>query len=728
MRYKDELSNERASVGMDNIRRELAQIVVAVDKASHDELSVLARIEKNTAKTKAKMPQAHEVVSEPEAQAKETYARADSARQDAPIFDMDAPSIHVEPAPVFVDSNAVSEIVETHAEKHTERIVESKPTSKEKIDKTQPEAVAEAQEAKSRQSSQLADELKGFYEDDNGRLRKQNGAFASHKQKELYDQQKKDEEKRDDKQTGMFEAFSKLVTGTMQKQVEDVDAVDAVGASVGNSAWQMVKEVKGFKDSATEYLQESGLDSVEGVKDKAQGAMNSVKGTRDRAKHFGKSLGKFLKSPTGFLRDFKERRQESKSEIFSKNSSTRHEKEKIAEQQIELAQDQSEQLSEHHDEQIDKLSDIESAIKATAGGGASGLDMFDFAEDLYDMKRGRKRGGRKSRMSARTADVDYYKAKESIKPRSASRMSKVLDTVKTSSKGVLGLGDDAAKGGGVLSKLSGGGKSLLGGAGKLLKPLGLLLGIGAAGTALAAGDNRGASEEVGGMAGGVGGAMAGAATGAALLSVIPGIGTVLGGVIGGVLGGIGGDLVGRSAGGGLFDMFSSDEPEAKVKEESSTAMAVSERVDSSQAQASALAVENGSSNALASNDEIFSENSPYSVSSTDAEKMPVAVGHDIAEEAEQGASSSYGSSSLTEKDEDDRPINVTAHLPSQFYKSLEKIGSNTSANNPGRAASAPAQRAAASKEQANSENKSVEGNIPTGLNNPELRLIAMDIR
>lgn len=76
------------------------------------------------------------------------------------------------------------------------------------------------------------------------------------------------------------------------------------------------------------------------------------------------------------------------------------------------------------------------------------------------------------------------------------------------------------------------------------------------------GDNRAASQEVGGgigsIAGGAGGAAAGAAVGAAVGSVVPIVGTaiggVVGGVIGGVAGGIGGNAIGEKAGEGVYDL------------------------------------------------------------------------------------------------------------------------------------------------------------------------------
>ncbi|WP_139158975.1 hypothetical protein, partial [Vibrio sonorensis] len=456
---------------MDNARSELAKIIQAVDKASHDELDVLARIEKNTSAPKPDTAKVQEVTGEHKTSSGNSVtAKADL--NEAPIFDIDAPVVHVEPAPVNVNAPAISELRETHSESATERVIEKETTSKPKREKTPRDAVAREQST----NKDLASAIEGLYEDDDGRLRQANGAFASHKQKELYEQQRKEEEKADEKQATMFESIGKLVSGGIKKQVEDVDAVDAVGASVGNSAWQIAKEVKGFKDSASEYLEESGLNSIEGIKEKTAGAVSSVKEKRDSAKHMGKSLVKFFKSPAGFVSELREsKQQESKSEIFTENSSERHEKEQVTEQQVEIAESQAEQRAELHDEQIDKLSDIEDAIKATAGGGAGGgmMDMFDMAEDFYSRKKGRRGRGRKSRMRAKSADVDYYKVKESMRPKSASRMSKALDTVQTSGKGLLGLSGDAVKGG-VMSKV-------LGGAGKVFKPLAVMMGIGAAG-------------------------------------------------------------------------------------------------------------------------------------------------------------------------------------------------------------------------------------------------------
>jgi hypothetical protein len=94
---------------------------------------------------------------------------------------------------------------------------------------------------------------------------------------------------------------------------------------------------------------------------------------------------------------------------------------------------------------------------------------------------------------------------------------------------------------------------VLEGAGKVLRPVGVVLDAISLGKAYQADGNRigeqtgrTASGVAGGALGGWGGAAAGAAIGTA---IFPGVGTVVGGVVGGIAGALGGDAAGR----GLFD-------------------------------------------------------------------------------------------------------------------------------------------------------------------------------
>ncbi|HUG23530.1 hypothetical protein [Piscinibacter sp.] len=91
------------------------------------------------------------------------------------------------------------------------------------------------------------------------------------------------------------------------------------------------------------------------------------------------------------------------------------------------------------------------------------------------------------------------------------------------------------------------------GAGRVARPLGIVLDVIEVGQAFRADGNQvGANtgRAASGVAGGALGAWGGAAGGAAIGTMIfPGVGTVVGGVIGGIAGAIGGDAAGR----GLFD-------------------------------------------------------------------------------------------------------------------------------------------------------------------------------
>ncbi|HSI59249.1 MAG TPA: hypothetical protein VLA16_16930 [Ideonella sp.] len=98
---------------------------------------------------------------------------------------------------------------------------------------------------------------------------------------------------------------------------------------------------------------------------------------------------------------------------------------------------------------------------------------------------------------------------------------------------------------------------VLEGAGKVLRPVGLVLDAIEVGQAFRADGNRvgegtarAASGVAGGALGGWGGAVGGAAIGT---MIMPGVGTVVGGIIGGIAGAMGGDAAGR----GLFDTVKS---------------------------------------------------------------------------------------------------------------------------------------------------------------------------
>lgn len=94
---------------------------------------------------------------------------------------------------------------------------------------------------------------------------------------------------------------------------------------------------------------------------------------------------------------------------------------------------------------------------------------------------------------------------------------------------------------------------LLGKAGRIVRPVGIVLDSINVAQAFREDGNRigvNTGRAVSGLAGGAAGAWGGAAAGAAIgTALFPGVGTVVGGIIGGICGGIGGDFAGK----GLFD-------------------------------------------------------------------------------------------------------------------------------------------------------------------------------
>ncbi|HCE2195104.1 TPA: phage tail tape measure protein [Vibrio parahaemolyticus] len=98
---------------------------------------------------------------------------------------------------------------------------------------------------------------------------------------------------------------------------------------------------------------------------------------------------------------------------------------------------------------------------------------------------------------------------------------------------------------------------IAGTAGKLFKPLDVML----QGAALTSAINNGSAEEIGGTAGDMAGGLGGAALGAMIgTAILPGIGTVVGGALGGLAGGEVGEWLGTK----VASLFSSEEKETLV--------------------------------------------------------------------------------------------------------------------------------------------------------------------
>ncbi|HCG7105006.1 TPA: phage tail tape measure protein [Vibrio parahaemolyticus] len=98
---------------------------------------------------------------------------------------------------------------------------------------------------------------------------------------------------------------------------------------------------------------------------------------------------------------------------------------------------------------------------------------------------------------------------------------------------------------------------IAGTAGKLFKPLNIML----QGAALTSAINNGSAEEIGGTAGDMAGGLGGAALGATIgTAILPGIGTVVGGALGGLAGGEVGEWLGTK----VASLFSSEEKETLV--------------------------------------------------------------------------------------------------------------------------------------------------------------------
>lgn len=203
---------------------------------------------------------------------------------------------------------------EAQSHTHTEQVTEKAPTdtqsdrviaasTKETMTHAKEAAITSEKQLVAMQTFEASQEastelLEGIYRDSRGQLRQANGSFASRKQKELYEQQQAAEEEKQRKDGGALSAIAGVIQKGIGNTAEQVDAVDTLGASIGNTQWAVVKEVKGFKDSAAKYLEDYNLTTKEGRSE----AVADAKGKFQGAKQAGLNAFRFLKNPRQFMR------------------------------------------------------------------------------------------------------------------------------------------------------------------------------------------------------------------------------------------------------------------------------------------------------------------------------------------------------------------------------------------------------------------------------------------
>ncbi|EKO3439474.1 hypothetical protein NTE19_003366 [Vibrio fluvialis] len=948
----------------------LGGIARAVEQASKKELVALSRIEKRLIQQSPTVAD-HQTQAMGDALSNPSVIQRFEVEQsapEAPVFDFDSPApvVTVEapkPSVVVVERESVHQDKSSPKSRKkdkpqafkerstpaaqvsakstvTEKSTETSELTKESVSLAETQLkVAQTFQAEQEKSVEL---LEGLYKDSKGRLRNESGAFASRKQKELYEQQKAEEQEKERKNGGVLSALAGVIQKGVSGVAEQVDAVDTLGASVGNTQWAVAKEVKGLSDSALGYLEEYNLTTKEGRAEVAANAKEKVRNTTSKVKGFGSGLFKFMKSPRQFIKSvragtvqesgkaqvanpidtvnqsnekppasnafqavldkklsilrgdglkaaksqpekttsidtvnlangrepvetaqapvnvsapevsqavsvdkvepkpatvamdaptnepvnvppapaekakakkapqnafqavfdkklsilrgegFKSSQKESKtaqqsikqtvapskaepqaasvapvaseptpsqviksavkpspskpkvsepvpnafrsifdtklsilrgeklkstttsskesSSIDTVNQSKENQKESLQESvQREALETQTAVFETGQDNIVDKLDDVERAIKGIDTGG--GMGMMDALDSLRNRRRGRRGGkaGGKGRFRAATADRDYRDIKaKSREPK--GRFRQAFDTVDSKGRSFFPRAQSASKGGGMLSKLIGGGEGVVGGMGKLFKPLAALIGIGAIGTALASDDKKGASEEAGGLAGGLGGAVAGGAAGAAIGSIVPIVGTAIGGLLGSILGGIGGDWLGRSAGGGLFDWFSSDkadEPKAVAPSTPGSVVSVAETN-----YASSSIVGTPPSHRKRRGSVVADSATP--------------VGEAMSSEVFEGKFSSVGEQfKAQEEKKDDRPLHATVNLPPAFFKAVDKMAANGSISNSTQ--NTNVSNRVRGGNQVHSETRSTSTQIPTELD-ANLRREALDIR
>ena len=123
---------------------------------------------------------------------------------------------------------------------------------------------AKAQAKQLSESSKMNKLLEGIYRDQKGEIRQKNGAFATRKQKELFEKQERTEPS--DENTEQSSLLRALSDWAIKDEVSGNRAIDAGGTAIGGSFWLAAKEVKDLTTEAGSLLSNNNLTSIDGIK------------------------------------------------------------------------------------------------------------------------------------------------------------------------------------------------------------------------------------------------------------------------------------------------------------------------------------------------------------------------------------------------------------------------------------------------------------------------------
>lgn len=267
-------------------------VVRAIEGASTEELEAIGRLE--LALSAVPITQAAEQVKVFDPLVHALNRAPDDDGDFAPVVKVEAPKLEREPVPasysnttsnnttanVTTTSNTANAVTDNSANNANDTLTvinntQSKPAPFKEAGSQSTTVIERNAEQSHKQSQETNQLLEGLYEDSQGRLRKENGAFASRQQKEAHDKAKV--EKSDAGDSSTFKTVASFLAKTIDSKAEDSGVVDSAGAAVGNSFWIAAKEIKDGLGEAKELVADKGLNTQEGRKEKLDSLVNVVK-------------------------------------------------------------------------------------------------------------------------------------------------------------------------------------------------------------------------------------------------------------------------------------------------------------------------------------------------------------------------------------------------------------------------------------------------------------------
>ncbi|EMX1048946.1 hypothetical protein ACSVUS_003874 [Vibrio alginolyticus] len=359
-----------------------------------------------------------ETQAKPDAKAIEQSSSVSGVKSIADTLKSEDAREPVKQAPVVVNVEAS----ESNSERLDTSILDDVP---EKLEKAVSDALAE---------------FEGYWEDDNGKLRRSDGRYASKQEQSAYKNAQQTAlerqiEKQTDTEKESQNVFAKVATSLKQLAINNVkeflqeenDATDAAGAAAGGSFFYSAKELYHLGQDAKEALDdvtEKATSTKDKLKESKLGRLftrgkqapeadsqavtaietvshEQLSATKDsfETSHSTQITPSDRPNRDGARGNVPVNLAGSDSSRISTASEIKSTKEQsYRANMLEVLHESSADRERQFDDVLDKLDDLISATKAAGNDGQGGL--FDLAGDMFERRSGRKAGGKRGRVKS----------------------------------------------------------------------------------------------------------------------------------------------------------------------------------------------------------------------------------------------------------------------------------------------------------------------------------------